>query len=254
MWLQVPETIENILWEGTLEPATDEAAKQLARAWVAHEIKGNLPQSIQDLPIVSIGQPEVWSLEQVFPPKKLPSALQSKLKEADFYFVRMACSFRSKRDNIQVEWARFLVHLLPDTAGRQPIAFDLHPLQVTQEVRRNVKVSLSPTLKFQEAEGSFGGVEFGFEYPELQPLINAEGAGEPNPNWDYQEARGVRVQGSKWMHLLVKVPKGTPSGRANLDLTADVQMKTEIMNFRLAAVAIRKRKEAETRLAVRLWG
>ncbi len=76
----------------------------------------------------------------------MPHPLRAKLEEADFHLVRLGCSFRPHRDDNQVEWARFLVRLLPDHAGRQPLAFDLHPLMVTQEVRRNVRVSLSPSL------------------------------------------------------------------------------------------------------------
>lgn len=249
MWLQVPEIIANVLWEGPLEPATDEAVERLSREWAAREVKADAREAIRDLPVLSIGQPEVWTLAQVYPPEKMPPVLQAKLQEADFYLVRLACSFRPKRDEAKVEWARFLVHLLPDSASYQPIAFDLHPLQVTQEVKRNVKVSLSPTLKFQEIEASVGGVEFGFEYPELQPIISASGAGEPNPSWDYEEAKGVRVQGSKWMHLLVKAPKGMPSGQAVLDLAADV----EVRGSRLPVLVFRNRKEAEAHLTVRLW-
>jgi hypothetical protein len=250
MWLQVPEVIKNVLWEGPLEPATEEAVQRLSREWVAREVKADVQEAIRDLPVVSIGQPEVWPLAQVYPPEKMPSILQAKLEEADFYLVRLACSFRPKRDEAQVEWARFLVRLLPGDAGHQPIAFDLHPLLVTQEVRRNVKVTLSPTLKFKEIEADVGGVEFGFEYPELQPIISAAGAGEAGPSWDYQEAKGMRVQGSKWMHLLVKAPKEMPSGQAILDLAADVLVR----GSRLPVLVLRNRKEAEAHLTVRLWG
>jgi hypothetical protein len=288
VWLQVPEVIKNVLWEGPLEPATEEAVERLSGEWAAREVKAgirdaktgrfvtedyakkhpntkvietakqpkpkkvksDIRESIRDLPVLSIGQPVVWLLAQVYPLEKMPPVLRAKLQEADFYLVRLACSFRPKRDETQVEWARFLVHLLPDNIGHQPIAFDLHPLQVTQEVKRNVKVSLSPTLKFQEIEVSVGGVEFGFEYPELQPIISAAGAGEAEPSWDYEAAKGVRVQGSKWMHLLVKAPKGMPSGQAILDLAADVLVR----GSRLPVLVFRNRKEAEAHLTVRLWG
>ncbi len=136
------------------------------------------------------------------------------LNEADFYLVRLGCSFRARRDQVQVEWARFLATLLPGEDGRQPIAFDLHPLMIASEARRNVKVSLSPALKFSEVEASLGSLEFGLEYPDLQPIVSASGVGEANPSWDYETAHGQRIQGSKWMHILVKAPKGTISPRS----------------------------------------
>ncbi len=248
MWLRVPEEIENVLWEGALEPAAEDAADRLGREWAARGIKGSPADAIRDLPVVSIGRPEVWTLAEVYPPEKMPHLLKAKLEEADFYLVRLGCSFRPRRDDNQVEWARFLVRLLPDCAGRQPLAFDLHPLMVMQEVRRNVRVSLSPSLKFIEIEGSVGGIEFGFEYPELQPIISAAGVGEAKPSWDYEEAKGVKVQGAKYMHLLVKVPKGMTPVHATLDLVADVRVR----QVRLPVVVIRKRQQAEDRLTVRL--
>lgn len=251
MWLRVPDAIEHVLWEEQpLEPATEEAVERLSRELAVRGLERDVRDDIRDLPVVSIGQPEVWPLAEVYPPEKMPSTLRAKLEEADFYLARLACSFRPRRDDVEVEWARFLVHLVPDDAGLQPIAFDLHPLQVTQEVRRSVKVSLSPTLKFMEIEAGVGGGEFGFEYPELQPLVSAMGAGEAKPSWDYEEAKGVRVQGSKWMHLLAKAPKGMASGKAVLDIAADVTVR----GLRLPVLVLRSRQEAEARLTARLWG
>ena len=250
MWLQVPEAIDNVLWEEPLEPATDEAVERLSREWAARGPQTDIRDDIRDLPVVTIGQPEVWPLSEVYPPDEMPPTMRVSLEEADFYLARLACSFRPRRDDAEIEWARLRVRLIPDEAGQQPIAFDLYPLRVTQEIRRNVKVSLNPTLKFMELEAGVGGAEFGFEYPELQPLVSAAGAGEAAPSWDYEEARGVRVQGSKWMHLLVKAPKGMPSGQATLDLAADISVR----GFRLPVLVLRNRTEAEARLTVQLWG
>jgi len=248
MWLKAPETIDQVLWEGALEPATDEAVERVGREWAARGVKENAHDAVRDLPLASIGRPEVWALPELYPPDKMPYSLRAKLGEADFYLVRLACSFRPRKEQSRVEWARLTVHLLPDSTARQPIAFDLHPLMVTQEVRRNVKVTLSPSLKFQEIGAEIGGVEFGFEYPELQPLISASGAGEEKPSWDYEEAKGAMVQGSKWMHLLAKAPKGMETVRAILDLVADVRVR----DSRLPVLAIRDKEQAHDRLTVRL--
>lgn len=249
MWLQVPEVIENVLWKGVMEPATDEAVERVNLEWAAQGLRTEPGDVARELPFVSIGRPEVWTLVQIFAPQKVPPSLSVKLKEADFYLARFACSFRAKRDDTRIEWARFLVHLIPDSAARQPIAFDLHPVGVTQEVRRNVKVSVNPALKFYEVEASIGGVEFGVEYSELQPIISASGAGEAVPSWDYTASRGTLVQGSKWMHILLKVPKGMSQCRAILDLTADVLVR----GSQLSVLVFRDRKQAEAHLTVRLW-
>jgi hypothetical protein len=102
-------------------------------------------------------------------------------------------------------------------------------------------------LKFQEIQGSLGDMEFGIDYSELQPIISANGAGEPHASWDYEEAKGVRVQGSKWMYMLLKVPMGMRPVCATLDLIADVELKGSILQ-----VVIGKRDVARIKLGVKL--
>ncbi len=82
----------------------------------------------------------------------------------------------------------------------------------------------------------------------MQPIISAAGVGEAEPSWDYEEAKGVKVQGGKWMHLLMKVPRGMTPVRATLDLAADVCVR----KVRLPVVVIRNRQQAKDRLTVRL--
>jgi hypothetical protein len=86
---------------------------------------------------------------------------------------------------------------------------------------------VAPTLKFRTVvEAEVGKVEFGLEYPELQPIIVGAGVGEAMPTWDYQVATGMAgIQGAKWMHLLVKAPKGMPAITAQLILTAQIYVE-----------------------------
>jgi hypothetical protein len=248
MWLQVPNEVKHALWEGSLELATDEAADTIERGLPDDsQSEAFHPYKPRELPVVSIGLPEVWPLASLYRSKPMSPFLQASLKDADFYFVRLVCSFRPNTSTL-IDWARFSIALLPDTSGRQPLAFDLHPSMVYQKIQHHVKVVLNPTLKFQEIEGGLGEIEFGLEYPELQPIITASGIGEAVPSWDYETARGLRVQGSKFMHLLLKAPKGMVSGEAVLDLVANVGTR----GFRLPILG--SRAKPEPHLSVRLWG
>ena len=58
----------------------------------------------------------------------------------------------------------------------------------------------------------------------------------------------MAVQGSKWMHLLLKAPKGMEPLRAILDLAADVQVR----DSRLPVLVIRDKEQARDHLTVRL--
>ena len=251
MWLKTPDTIEHVLVEHQLEPVGDEALDQATREWRSHGETALSREALRSLPVASIGQPESWSLPDLYPPKKLPRPIRAMLSQADFYLVRLSCSFRPLHEESRVEWARFRAALLPHpTTGKQPLAFDFYPQQVVQEVKRQLKVTLSPMLKFQELEANLGNAEFGFEYTEQIPVISATIGGSFDPMWDYRAGPGQAVQGTKWMYLLVKAPKALTSGRALLELDADVLVK----GARLSVVLRRQQKQATAQLIVSLWG
>jgi hypothetical protein len=251
MWLTTPDTIEQILVERQLEPASDEALEQSARDWQSCGVKLAPREALRSMPVVSIGQPETWPLQELYPPRRLPRPIRTKLSQADFYLVRLSCSFRPVHEESRVEWARFRAALLPHSStGAQPIAFDLYPQQVMQEVKRQVKVTLSPLLKFQELEASLGSAEFGFEYTEQVPLISATPGAGLDPSWDYGAGPKREVLGTKWMYLLIKAPKGLTSGRALLDLEADILVR----GVRLPVIFWRQQEQAAEQLTVSLWG
>ncbi len=250
MWLTTPETIEQVLVERQLEPASDEALEQSARNLQSRGVKLAPGEALRSMPVVSIGQPETWALQDFYAPSKLPLPIRTKLSQADFYLVRLSCSFRPVHEESRVEWARFRAALLPHPSTRaQPIAFDLYPQQVMQEVKRQIKVTLSPMLKFQELEASLGSAEFGFEYTEQVPLISATPGAGFDPSWDYGAGPKREVLGTKWMYLLIKAPKGIASGRALLDVEADVLVR----GVRLPVTIWRKQEQAAEQLIVSLW-
>jgi hypothetical protein len=246
MWLRVPETIDQVVWEGALQP--DEWQPVFRDGSREPPATGDR-HDVRDLPIVSIGRPDVWPLTALVEAHDLPAPLRAMLSEVSFYLVRLSCSFRPTHERTRIEWARFAVTLWPDEAGRVATAFDLHPLLVTQEVKRNLKVSLSPSLKFHEVEAGLGELGVGLEYPEIQPTISASGAGESEPCWDFSPTAGERVQGSKWMHLLVKAQPAMAACDASLGLTADVIRSS----IRIPLLSSPKQALADP-LSLRLWG
>ena len=190
MWLTTPDTIEHVLVERPLEPTSDDALDQSARDWQSRGEKLAPHEALRSMPVVSIGQPETWPLQDLYSPTKLPRPIRMKLSQADFYLVRLSCSFRPIYEESHVEWARFRAALLPHSStGGQPFAFDLYPQQVVQEVKHQIKITLSPSLKFQELEASVGSAEFGFEYTEQIPLISASIGNSFDPSWDYRAGR-----------------------------------------------------------------
>jgi hypothetical protein len=247
MWLRTPDAIGETMWEGQLEPEASSVLTQ--RRPGPSEVEPDITRIARDLPMVSIGRPDTWLLTDLYEPDQLPATVRTRLQDTRFLLVRLSCSFRPVKAHTRIDWARLAVSLMPDDAGRVPVAVDVHPLLVTHEGRRNVKVSLSPTLKFAELEAGAGGVDFGVEYPEIQPVISASGVGEATPAWDFSAAPGAYVHGSKWMHLLVGASPAMSVCDARVELTADVVRS----GFRIATLGRPKQTSADP-LTTRLFG
>src|ERR1017187_906704 len=116
MWLTTPDSIEHTLVERPLEPVSDDVLDLSARNWQSRGVKLAPGEALRNMPVVSIGQPETWTLKDFYSSSKLPRPIRSKLSQADFYLVRLSCSFRPVHEESRVEWARFRAALLPDAS------------------------------------------------------------------------------------------------------------------------------------------
>lgn len=211
----VPPDPESVLWTGRLSPRldlADEGSKDLLhRELHASDLK-------DDLPVVSIGKPEVLRSVSGIP---APAGFE-RVARRDFYLVRLWCSFRSE-SKLRFDHAHFKVALSPSDGAAALVAQDMYPSEVMYQVERDVKVSLSPELTFAEGGGKLGAFDYGFSYTELQPEILAAGQGQSNPSWTFSTTKGHELGGGKAVHLMVSAPADAPHGDATLDLIAFVR-------------------------------
>jgi hypothetical protein len=247
--LETPGEPQHLLWEGSLG-VTDQRIVGRLRAADVVDASDEIEVAIKNLPVVGIGQPEWWPVADLYPAGKVPRFLSTKLKEADFFLIRLNCSFRPSRSRATIEWARFWIRLLPDADGRQPIAFDAYPREVTKEIERDVRLTFSPSFTFGQIGAAGGEAGFSLHYTQLEPVVTAAGVGESAVDWSYEVAHGSYVLGSKWMYLVVKAPKGMPSARVELDLVADVLTPRGVLPVALFA----RRDEETDKLITSLWG
>jgi hypothetical protein len=247
--LETPYEPQHLLWVGPLGVADQKIVSRLRRADVV-DASDEIEVAIKNLPVVGIGQPEWWPVTDLYPAGELPRYLSTKLEEADFFLVRLNCSFRPSSSRATIEWARFWVRLLSDTEGRQPIAFDVYPREVTKEIEREVRMTFSPSFTFGQVGAAVGEAGFSLHYTQLEPVVTAAGVGESAVDWSYEVAHGSYVLGSKWMYLVVKAPKGMPSAHVELDLVADVLTPRGALPVALFA----RRDEATDKLIAPLWG
>ena len=214
-WLPEPVTGAP-LWEGALELLPNDVVR------AATERRGESEFDPRSLPHAEIRRAETWPLTQIYPPAAMPPEMRTCLDEAEFYLVRLRLSFRPTKDEVVLKWARFAVELL---GGGEIEAEAIHPELVEEAVERTRRYTLNPSLKFAEVEVGVGEIEFGFQHTEQEPFM--WGAAEPvtSPSWDFEPTTGHRLYGPRRMHLLVRAPKGTASGRARLHLVTDVEVK-----------------------------
>lgn len=240
-WLAIPNNPTALLWHGQLNILESEQSERSG--------PGPLSRP-RELPNVSVGRPQVWPLVEVFDQKAMPDTLRYRLRNHNYYLVRLWCSFRVGPADPEIEWARFTITLESDRDGHQPLVADLHPMAVTREIQRDVKVALKPNLKFGPLD--LGSLEagVGFQYMSLEPEISAAGVGEPTASWDYEKTAISPLRGSRCMHLLAEAPIGTHTVDATIQLAADLLHR----GYRLSAILRRHDAGGAESLTTRLWG
>jgi hypothetical protein len=191
-------------------------------------------------PVVSLGRPIEWNLAHLAREKgeQLPAELSLQLREADFYLLQLACSFRPSVKS-RITWARLQTQLQPENGTEAPIAFDLYPLEIYDESRRDVKVSISPALRFTAfeamgVEGRVGEILMNLEIKKLEPVIIGYGALESTPNWDFFAHEHYPLLGSKFCYLIVKKPRSAKAVRLALNVTAEFETNQGLFRAKIA--------------------
>ena len=163
-------------------------------------------------PVVTIGVPQLVGELRVMAGPKPDAMTRALLEQGDFFLVKFACSLRGDRP---IDIAHFRVAL-----DDELIAYDLFPLRIDAKASKDVKVSLSPNLKFGPVDVGTGSIDVGYSYDESRPTITAEGLQECDAGWTFRSAPGYTPAGSQVMHMVIKAPRGSRSAGANLSLDA----------------------------------
>ncbi|MGI8413713.1 MAG: hypothetical protein ACR2QA_14745 [Solirubrobacteraceae bacterium] len=212
MLITAPTEIASAIYDGPLEPASAEARKRRSAVEGLEQIN------------VTIGEPIGWSVSDAYhrDQKAIPGALASLLGDGDAVIVGFACTFRLPPD-ATVKFAEFKVELSADS-DMTPIAYDLFPFRVTDDVRRNVRVALAPSLKFSElVEVTPGEVSVELEYDQIIPTIEALGAREADFSWRMRPSRGQQLAATSVFHAAVRLTRDMTKISGTCGLQADVK-------------------------------
>lgn len=223
--INAPQEIKDSLYEGQLEILTSARAEPTRSG-------GSIVRQRHSGPVVSLGQPQYWNLSSLMAEKgaTLPSEIKLLLRNANFYLVQLACSFRPEQ-NSDIRWARFDVQLQQQIGEEVPIAFDLYPREIYDETKHDWKVNIAPSLSFSTAEGSkvdaqLGEVATTIHYRTLEPIVIGYGLLQSNPGWDFQKHKEKPLRGVKVGYIIVKKPQGAGAVRLTQDLKVEVLTKS----------------------------
>lgn len=227
--IDAPATIEHPLYETRLE--ISESEEKLRRSPIL--------QRLSDIaPMVTLGEPQCWNLATMAQEKGelLPAEMALLLREADFYLLQLASSFRPQRHG-HVMWARVDIYLQPTSGEYPPLAFDLYPREIYDENSDDSKIAIDPSLSFAafgaKVEGKLGQILTTIHFRKLQPVVVAYGLLQPNCGWDYQRPHQKPLEGIQVGYLIVKKPRGAGAVRVIMDVRAQVSTPSGLFGMRV---------------------
>jgi hypothetical protein len=208
------------LYYGALE-LTKPSGRQRKRSIDAR----NIPQANQ-LPIVKIGRPRAWAVDELLFGEDWPAEVKASIKDRLFFVARLACSFRPQNDNVSLVWAQLALQLKPDHQGHAPLAYDMFPMLVEHE-QKCKRIALTPSLKFSYAEAGSGKFAYSTEYPAIEPLLTASGLHESTPSWNFTAVPGFPLTGTKLLYVVVAAPRALTHLTVTLTLSADLDYRQQ---------------------------
>ena len=203
--VEPPESITDPLFDGSLDTVEPIGGT---------EKKRGLGQSVEpphERVAVSIGMPEWWDLrEHVREPENAAMPLlRDLLTRYDLFLVQFACSLTPSGDST-IESLEFSVSVVSsEDIQNAPVAHDLFPLNVSHTEERNLKLKLSPNVKFEkQIEVSLGEIAIDMKYQVVVPEVIAFGIGETNFGWILRGSSRWPLVGIRCFHTVVKRYKG----------------------------------------------
>ena len=209
MRIVTPADIEQVAWEGTLEPLGETTRKGL-----------------DPKPRVTLGEPISWPAEQALQ-AELGKPWTPPAGDRRYILLRLACSLHPlAEDRARYEEARLAVFLRPRSGAGSTFAHDLYPVRATAERKGKYTVSLGPDLKFGTAvDMSLGQVGAEIEYLQVFPVIQAFGLGESNPYWQFAHHASNPLLGCQHVYIVTAVPQDAGGLRLGIELTATVETR-----------------------------
>lgn len=210
MQIVTPTTLDQIVWQGNLEPD-------------AKELQPKTPAR----PAAALGQVEIWpasALEQAFGKPWNPP-----LGNADFWLIRVACTLRNPGGMETITNAELVLDLRPinfQAAAEATYAFSLLPDLVTVDNPAEFEARLNPELTFgKDMSVKLGQVGVTITFRNVFPIIQAYDVGTPTPSWRFRAHANRPLDGDQFCYAVIAAHPGADGifGEVALFATLDTQ-------------------------------
>ena len=169
-----------------------------------------------ELTTLQIGRPEWWYIADL-----MGSAWKPPQGDDTYLLIRFSFSLEPPEGH-SVEEVRLTAGLEAVPRELVPVAFDLFPLEVTEEVQRDIKLTFAPSLKLEEVEASIGSVETTIHVSRVEPVVSALGLGTASPAWVFRKHPKHPLTGSRLLYAVIAYPSTAAEITIQIDLTATV--------------------------------
>jgi hypothetical protein len=179
---------------------------------------------------ISVGIPEVWNLVDLLKEKKcdIPAEVKLMLDECDFYQIRLVCTFKPDK-NCKFFWSRFGLKLYPvdvhnKSRHKTPVAYNLFPREIYQEVKVNRNFTIGPSFNYSFAriDAKSGRSE---EFIRYDPEIISFGLLQSNAGWEFRKSKAKdHIIGDKELFMIIKAPK-------DVKIEATFEFSAEVYTF-----------------------
>ncbi|MBC8449543.1 MAG: hypothetical protein H8D78_17490 [Chloroflexi bacterium] len=209
MRIITPTEIDDVAWEGNLEP--------LGPAYRGGPL----------LPRVTLGEPAWWPAEQAMEgetgKKWTPPA-----GDRRYTLLRLACTLHPPADTRTLyQEATLTAYLRPHSAGTGAVvAHDLYPQRLTAERKGKFTFGLGPDLKFADVfEASLFEVGAEIEYHQTFPVLQGYGLGESHPAWQFAHHAAHPLLGCQSVYAVLDAPDDAGGVRLSIELVATLETR-----------------------------
>jgi hypothetical protein len=208
MRIITPTEIEQVAWEGSLEP--------LGQSYKGDDLRAR----------VTLGQPDWWPPEQVME-SKTGQKWTPPAGDRRYLLLRLACTLHPPTEaRDRYTEARLTAYLRPSRGSQPVVAHDLCPARLTAESTGKLTFSLGPELKFAEViAGKVAEVGAEIELHQVFPVIQSFGLSESRPYWQFSHHAAHPLLGSQFVYLVLAAPAEAHGARLSVELTATVQTR-----------------------------